>query len=135
MAKRLARIDRNRAAKERRGADRLDLFLEQHALLWVDSGEITFVDNRGLGLVRKTLARHIEHSRASTAALSDRYATIPEITAEEILTNPDVLCLFNCPHKGVSFVFKDGSVVESNHEMAMVLHDELKANVDPRRRR
>jgi hypothetical protein len=39
------------------------------------------------------------------------------------------LCLFNCPHRGVSFVFKDGSVVLSNMETAKELHDELKSNV------
>lgn len=133
LAKRLGRIERNRAAKAARGADRLDLFFERPAVLFVDSGEIMFTDNRGMRLLWKTLTRRIERPRTSAVPLSDRYGTGTDVTAEEILTNPDLLCLYNCPRCGVSFVFKDGSLVDGN-PTAVELRDELKANVNAHRR-
>jgi hypothetical protein len=129
LAKRIARIDRNREEKAGRGLHRLDLFFARHALMFVDDGEIIFPDNRGLKLLGKTIARRIESPRPSAPLLSARYDNCADLTVEVIITNPDVLCLFNCPHRGVSFVFKDGSVVLSNMETAKELHDELKSNV------
>ena len=129
LAKRLGRIERNRAVKAARGVERLDLFFERLSVLFVDGGEIIFADNRGPKLLKEIIARRIERPTTSAIALSERYGAAPDVTAEEILTNPDVLCLFNCPHCGVSFVFKDGSVVESNRDAAIVLRDELKGNL------
>ncbi len=134
LAKKIARIERKCAAGAAIRARRLDLFFKRHALLFVDSGEVIFADYRGMGVFWKKLARRITRPQTSTSALSDCFGQGADITAEEILTNPDVLCLFNCPHHGVSFVFKDGSVVLSNLETSKELRDELKANVDARRR-
>jgi hypothetical protein len=128
LTKRIARIERKRAAEAARRAKRLDLFFKRHAFLFVDSGEVIFADYRGMKLFWKKLARRITRPRTSTNALSDCYGHGADITAEEILTNPEVLCLFNCPHSGVSFVFKDGSVVDSNPETAREVRDELKAS-------
>ncbi len=126
LAKRLDRIERNRAAKAARRAERLDLFFERPAVLFVDTGEILFSDNRGMKVLRNIIARRIKRPRTATIELSGRYPTGGEFTAEEILTNPDVLCILNCPHCGVTFVFKDGSVIRSNRDGANELWDALR---------
>lgn len=130
LAKRLARIDRNRAAKAARGAEKFDLFFQRTAVLFVDSEEIVFADNRGLRPIMRAIKRHVEHGRNRNIPLSECYAARTDVTPEELLTDPNLLCLWHCAGcGGVTFIFKDGSYLGSNDPGKVTdVRDVLQAN-------
>jgi predicted RNA binding protein YcfA (HicA-like mRNA interferase family) len=124
LAKRLERIERDRSTKAEKLAERQQLFFDHLAVQFVDSGETVFADNRGVTRLKRLIARRIERPKRPTFELADRYDGRAQVDAMELLTNPDLMCLFNCPHCGVSFVFKDGSLLSVSRDEAMKLRDE-----------
>lgn len=109
LAKRLEKIERNRARKAAKWDEKLHRFHEELALLFPDTNEVVFADNRGFTFLDRVVRRRLERSGKAVMKLADQYPT--SAMAEEVLTNPNLLCLFNCPPFGLMYVFKDGSTL------------------------